>query len=316
MIKKLISRRRILTGLAGFVAGGAGLTGFALAESYGLKVTPYRLTPPGWPRDLRLKLAVIADLHAVDPWMSVERIRSIVATTNALRPDAVLLLGDFVVGYRLAQFGTRIPPHVWAAELANLRAPHGVHAVLGNHDWWDSVEAQQLMQGPVPAQQALEAAGIRVYENSAVRLEKDGRPFWIAGLGDQQAFYLLKHRLHHRVGGITPRYVGRDDLSATLAAVTDAAPIILMAHEPDVFPDVPGRVALTVSGHTHGGQVRVLGYSPIVPSRYGSRYIYGHIVEDARHLIVSAGLGCSGAPIRLGAPPEVVLIDLGAPTLA
>ena len=63
---------------------------------------------------------------------------------------------------------------------------------------------------------------------------------------------------------------------------------------------VPRRVALTISGHTHGGQVRLLGWAPIVPSRYGRRYVYGHIVEDGRHLVVSGGLGCSNAPLRLG----------------
>jgi predicted MPP superfamily phosphohydrolase len=106
-----------------------------------------------------------------------------------------------------------------------------------------------------------------------------------------------------------------DDLPATLAAVTDDAPLILMAHEPDIFADIPDRVALTVSGHTHGGQVRIFGYAPFVPSRFGRRYAYGHIVEQNRHLIVSAGLGCSNAPIRLGAPPEIVTIELGAPPL-
>ena len=107
-------------------------------------------------------------------------------------------------------------------------------------------------------------------------------------------------------------YHGLDDLAGTLAQATDDAPIVLMAHEPDIFPDVPDRVALTVCGHTHGGQVRILGYAPYVPSKFGARYIYGHIVEDGRNLIVSGGLGCSGLPVRFGAPPEIVMIELGA----
>ena len=93
--------------------------------------------------------------------------------------------------------------------------------------------------------------------------------------------------------------------------MTDDAPVILMAHEPDIFAEVPNRVALTVSGHTHGGQVRLAGFTPIVPSKFGSRYAYGHIVEDGRHLVVSGGLGLSGLPIRFGSPPEVVLVALG-----
>lgn len=93
--------------------------------------------------------------------------------------------------------------------------------------------------------------------------------------------------------------------------MTDDAPLILMAHEPDVFPRVPSRVSLTLSGHTHGGQVRLFGYSPMVPSAYGNRYAYGHVVEDGRHLCVSGGLGCSIAPIRFGSPPEIMVVELG-----
>ena len=154
----------------------------------------------------------------------------------------------------------------------------------------------------------MERAGIPVYDNTSVRLEKDGAPFWIAGLGDQWAF--TKGRGCR--SGERGLCQGVDDLAGTLRQVTDDAPVILMAHEPDIFPKVPDRVALTIAGHTHGGQVRVLGYAPIVPSRYGNRYVYGHIVEEGRNLIVSAGLGCSIAPVRLGAPPEIVLIEIGA----
>jgi uncharacterized protein len=103
-----------------------------------------------------------------------------------------------------------------------------------------------------------------------------------------------------------------DDLEGTLAKVTDDAPVILLAHEPDIFPRVPARVSLTLSGHTHGGQVRLLGYSPMVPSRFGNRFAYGHIVEDGRHLVVSGGLGCSILPVRIGVPPEIVMIDVTA----
>jgi predicted MPP superfamily phosphohydrolase len=86
----------------------------------------------------------------------------------------------------------------------------------------------------------------------------------------------------------------------------------LLAHEPDIFPKVPRRVSLTLSGHTHGGQVRLFGYSPVVPSAYGNRYAYGHVVENDRNLIVSGGLGFSIAPIRFGVRPEILQIDLGS----
>lgn len=313
----MISRRKLLTAFAGIGAGSFGVGGLAVAEAYGLKVTSYAVTPRNWPQGLRLRLAVIADLHACDPWMSAERIRGIVHATNALQPDAVLLLGDFVSGDGLNRYSAAMPHHVWAGELARLTAPLGRHAVLGNHDWWESEDVQRTMKGPVPAQLALEAAGIPVYENTAVRLIKDGAPFWIAGLGDQWAFRYDWHRdAFPAPDGTWPAFVGVDDLPRTLAAVTDNAPVVLMVHEPDIFPDVSERVALTVAGHTHGGQVRLFGIGPIVPSKYGDRYAYGHIVEDNRHLIVSAGLGCSRAPVRLGVPPEIVTIDIGAPGVA
>jgi predicted MPP superfamily phosphohydrolase len=310
-MSSLITRRRVLTGVVGLGAGSLGVGGFAVAESYGLQVTSYRLSPSNWPGGLALRLAVIADLHACDPWMSLDRIRAIVHATNELDADAILLLGDYVVGSRLRDYGRKIPHEAWAAELAALKAPHGVHAVLGNHDWWDSDEAQHDMSGPLPVRVALERVGIPVYENTATRLAKNGQGFWIAGLGDQWAFFLRKHRTQRLREGRVPRFVGVDDLPATMAAVSGDDPVILMAHEPDIFPEVPARVSLTISGHTHGGQVRVLGYTPFVPSRYGRRYAYGHVVENDRHLVVSGGLGCSSAPVRIGVPPEIVVVDVG-----
>jgi len=82
-----------------------------------------------------------------------------------------------------------------------------------------------------------------------------------------------------------------------------------MAHEPDVFRRVPERVSLVMSGHTHGGQIRLFGWSPVVPSRYGSKYAYGHVREHT-DLIVSGGLGCSIMPVRFGVPPEIVLVTV------
>ncbi len=302
----MISRRRLLAGLGAFVAGAAGLGGYAFGiEPRRLKITHYRVTPPGWPSDLRLKLAIIADLHASEPWMSVARINDIVATANALSPDVALLLGDYTSGHRMVH--RAVPDAEWAGALAKLKAPLGVHAILGNHDWWNDRAVQMAMAGPPKCRAAMEAAGLKVYENDAVRLVKAGQPFWIAGLGDQWAFYRNRDRKRTDRFG----YRGVDNMPALLARITDDAPVVLMAHEPDIFPQVPNRIALTLSGHTHGGQVQFFGYAPIVPSRFGSRYLYGHIVEDNRHLIVSGGLGCSGLPVRFGRPPEIVVVEVG-----
>jgi predicted MPP superfamily phosphohydrolase len=118
-------------------------------------------------------------------------------------------------------------------------------------------------------------------------------------------------RLH--VAGIADVRFRRPDMAAALAGVPDGEPALVLAHDPDVFPFVPSRVALTVSGHTHAGQVAIPYLRvPFLPSRHGERFARGHIVEHGRHLYVGAGLGTSGLPVRLLAPPELVLLELRA----
>jgi predicted MPP superfamily phosphohydrolase len=232
--------------------------------------------------------------------MSLDHIQAIVERTNALKPDIVVMLGDYVAGHRkVTRF---IPDAEWAAALAGLKAPLGVHAVLGNHDWWEDREVQRAGHGLPSAGRALEAAGIPVYENDAKKLSKNGQSFWLAGLGDQLA-YMPARRFRPL------RRIGVDDLGAMLAKITDDAPVVLMAHEPDVARRVPSRVALQLSGHTHGGQVRMLGWSPIAPS--GQQLAYGHVRMNC-DVVVSGGLGCSIMPFRFGVPPEIVLVTLGA----
>jgi uncharacterized protein len=299
---RLWSRRAFLATVAGSGFGVAGLGGYAVAfEPTSLTIQRYALSPPGWTPGLRLRIAVLADLHAGMPSMAMERVHEIVARTNALEPDLVLLLGDYANTDRLLRITADWSQVVPA--LAALRARLGRFAVLGNHEWWDDRRAQRTGRGPTEAHAIFAMTDIPLLENDALRLKKDGRPFWLLGLGDQLAF-----RLGHR------RHRGVDDLPGALAKVTDDAPVLLMAHEPDIFRKVPSRVSLTLAGHTHGGQVRVFGWSPIVPSKYGNRYAYGHVVEDGRHLIVSGGLGTVSAglaPVRLGVPPEIVLVELG-----
>jgi predicted MPP superfamily phosphohydrolase len=299
----ILSRRNFLRAL--FASIGAAVAGAAYAIGWGPmqppRITRYRLTPPGWPKDFPLTVAALADTHACEPWMSVARLERIVEQTNALQPDIVVLLGDYGATidkeYRFAE----IAPAEWAPAFAKLRAPLGVHAILGNHDWWEDEEAQRVGRGPTIARRELEKVGIAVYENDAVRLIHRGRGLWLAGLADQWAILDAKGRA-----------TGLDDLPGTLAKLTTGEPAILLAHEPDIFPSVPARIALTLCGHTHGGQIRLFGFSPIVPSRWGRRYAYGHIVEEGRDLIVSGGLGCSIFPVRVGVAPEIVLVELGS----
>src|SRR5262245_22373267 len=300
----MISRRQFLRWLATLGAAGAAAAGYGVLFEplMRLKIARYDLRPKAWPPGFTLTIAAVADLHACRPWMDVERIESIVQQTNALGADIVLLLGDYVGGMRTA--AEPVPSREWSQALTGLRAPLGVHAILGNHEWWEDRAVQRAGHGVPMARRALEAAGIPVYENDAVRLDKSGRPFWLVGLGDQLAYWPSR-RL--RPG----RRIGVDDLAGTLAKVTDDAPVILMAHEPDIAVRVPERVALQLSGHTHGGQVRLLGWSPVVPSRYGNRFAYGHVQEQC-DVVVSGGLGCSIAPFRFGVPPEIVLVRLDA----
>ncbi len=302
----MLTRRAFLKTVAGLGLTTFGFSGYALGvEPWRHRIVRYRPRVPNWPNALKLRVALIADVHACEPWMDVERVEEIVADTNKLKPDLVLLLGDYMAQHRFVR--RPVPAAAWAGVLGRLSAPLGVHAILGNHDWWDDPDTMMRGRGPIRARRALEAASIPVYENDVRRLSKDGHAFWLAGLGDQLAVRVREGNWPHR----RTQFIGVDDLPGTMAKISDDAPILLMAHEPDIFPRVPKRVALTVAGHTHGGQVALAGFAPIVPSRYGSRFVRGHIVEEDRHLIVSAGLGCSGIPVRFGVPPEIVLVELG-----
>jgi uncharacterized protein len=301
----VITRRQLLAGMAGGLAGVLTLGGYAVGiEPNLINVARYRPQPRGWPSDLRLRIVALSDIHANEPWSDARRLAAICARANALEPDLVVLLGDYRSGMRLKFRETPIAD--WVAALGTLEAPLGVHAILGNHDYWEEPEVQLRRDGPTLAELGLEAAGIPVYVNRAVRLQKQGRGFWLAGLGDVIAFLPGWHRADRR-----GRY-GMDDLPATLAQLTTDEPALLMSHVPDIFPRVPGRISLTLSGHTHGGQVRLFGYSPVVPSEYGNRFAYGHVVENERHLIVTSGLGFSKLPVRFGVPPELAVVELGA----
>jgi hypothetical protein len=295
------SRRAVVTGIlaAGLAGLAAGLYALVVEPVWRLRVQRWRLSPPGWPAGHKLRIVLVSDLHACRPWMTLGRVARIAARAQSLAGDVIVLMGDYRASHRF-QTGHVLVEDV-APVLAGLTAPLGVYAILGNHDWWDDTAAQTRLSGPIRTQEVLAAAGLPVLVNQSIRLEASGAAFWLAGLDSQYA--ILDGRY-----GAAP---GRDDLSGTLAQVTDDAPVILLAHEPDIFPAVPPRVSLTLSGHTHGGQIRFGSWVPVVPSRYGARYAWGHIVEEGRELVVSAGLGCSGLPLRFGAPPELTVIELG-----
>ena len=289
-----LTRRRFLTASAGLIGlSVSAASAYAGAiEPLGLVVTRYALTPPGWPAGRKLTVTVIADLHAGGPDMPLPHIRRVVDAAQALRSDLVVLLGDFKAWYSWFEAEPVADPD-WAAELARLQAPLGTWAILGNHDWWHDLAGVRA---------ALAGVHIPVLENDAVLLGAAGQRFWLAGLGDQIAY---------RLGN--GHFRGVDDLPGTLARIQSDDPVLLLVHEPDIFPQIPDRVALTLAGHTHGGQIRLpLVWPNFVPSKYGARFAYGQVIEHGRHMIVSGGLGTSIVPARFGVPPEIVHITLGA----
>jgi predicted MPP superfamily phosphohydrolase len=250
-----------------------------LIEPRRLVTTHLTLALPNWPPARNgYRVGFLSDFHAGAPFAGQKEIARAVERLNEEQPDVAVLGGDFIDAHVI--WGGRLAPELIARELGQLQAP--TFGVLGNHDW---------KQAGARMWSALRDAGIEMLENRAA--ETDG--VYIAGLADMRT--------------------RRPDLPGTLAEVPAGAPVILLAHDPDVFPLVPGRVALTLAGHTHGGQVAVpLIRRPFIPSRYGERYVRGHIVEEDRHLYVTSGLGTSGIPVRLLAPPEVVVLELTSAT--
>jgi uncharacterized protein len=242
-----------------------------------LVVRHLRMELPGWNSDLRI--AVLSDLHIGSPHVGLDKLRTIVEKTNAEQPQLVVLLGDFVTGGpNGTRWGGFVEPEPIAQELKKLHAPLGVYAVLGNHDWWH--DGEQVGK-------ALTDRGIPVLENRAVHVG----PIWL--------------------GGIADFWTRRPDIAGTLRQITSDDPVVLITHNPDIFPEVPARVSLTLAAHTHGGQVKlpIIG-TLITTSKLG--YNAGEYVDHGRHLFVTTGIGTSIVPVRFGVPPEIVILTLGS----
>jgi uncharacterized protein len=271
--------------VAGLVLAVAGVLAYwaVVVEPDRLVVERVTVALPAWPPELDgLTVVAVSDIHAGSPHLDAAKLERLVETVNATRPDLVVLLGDYVIQDVVG--GRFMPPEEAAAVLGGLRARLGVAAVLGNHDWW--LDGRRVRA-------ALEARGIPVLENQVMAVGGASRRFWIAGIADAW----------------TRRY----DVPGTLAQVPVDAPVLLLTHNPDIFPLVPPRVALTLAGHTHGGQVRLplLG-RPIVPSEYGQRFAAGVVREEGRVLFVTTGVGTSIIPVRFRVPPAVSLLTLRA----
>ena len=246
------------------------------------------LALPGWPAGAGpLRVALISDLHAGGPFVKPEKIREIVTRINAENPDLVLIAGDFIseslYGHRGiigVVGGHYLDPEKIAEPLAALHPRYGVFAVLGNHDWH---------YRPDKLTAALAVNHVTVLENRAVALPGG---LWLAGIGDL--------------------FAGRNDLALAFKEIPPGAKVIALMHNPDLFPQLPASAILGIAGHTHGGQVSLpfIG-PPFTSSRYGQRYVHGHIVENGRDFFVTSGIGETGLPVRFRVPPEIVILTLG-----
>lgn len=258
------------------------LGGFAWRDTTGDPVVRRTsVTLPGLPAGTQpLTIALISDIHVAGPDMPPERLERIVAQINALKPEAVLIAGDFVSDKRTATHIYR--PEEVVAPLAALDAPLGTFAAPGNHDHWYDM--------PGLAAQ-MDAAGITLIANDAI-----------------QAGRLV-------IGGLDDASTGRDDLPATLAAMRALeGGRIVLTHSPDPFPELPAHYGLMLAGHTHCGQIAYpWGGAPATLSKYGQRYACGRVDERGNTIVTGAGLGTSLIWIRIFARPEIWLIELRPP---
>ena len=279
-------RKKLLWTAAAVAAAGVVLGSWAFwLEPASLTVVDERVDLP-WSASGPLRIAILTDLHVGSPFNGMDKLRRVVERTNEARPDIICILGDLLSngprGARSERPGFITPEQV-APELAKLRAPVGVYGVLGNHDAW--LDHDRIAS-------ALEKNGIELLEDKAVRLNTPAGPVFLAGVSD---YWTRKH-----------------DVAAAMSTVDDdSTPVIVITHNPDVFPEIPQRVSITLAGHTHGGQVRFPFFgAPVIPSQFGVRFSAGHIVEGGRHLYVSTGIGTSIIPVRFRVPPAISVLTL------
>ena len=282
------ARRRVLRGLLGGGAAVALLGGAGAAQAYRFGVTRHTRALSG----LRapLTVAFLTDLHS-GPYIGLGSVRAWVGATLALRPDLILLGGDQFDRRSEAASGDLL------AELARLRAPLGTWAVWGNHDYGHFGHEERRPRDPrrpdwtarrEQLEAAFVAAGVPVLRNAGRAVRGD---LWVSGVDDY--------------------WNGRPDAAAALAGAGTRA-TLLVSHNPDLLPELPPGVGLALSGHTHGGQVRLpLVGAPLVPSRYGQRYAMGWVTgAHGTPGYVSRGLGLSGLPLRNLCEPEIALLRL------
>ncbi len=244
------------------------------------RVVKKHLPLPGLPKAFDgLKIVQLSDVH-VGPFTPATLVRKWVARANALEPDLIVVTGDLITtGSEYIE--------AMAATLGQLKAPCGVFACLGNHDYYGTGGAV----GP-----ALKRHGISVLSNGGVTLKRPGGSLYLAGVDDSRS--------------------GREDLARALRDRPAGVPTVLLAHDPNLFHKArAAKVELTLSGHTHGGQLAVPWMvRKFNLARFETKFTSGLYRHHQSLLYVSHGLGTSGPPIRLGARPEFALLTLAMAT--
>ncbi|MEM1374144.1 MAG: metallophosphoesterase [Pseudomonadota bacterium] len=284
--------------LLGTALGAFILYAWWIEPALRLRVQQWDVTSKVW-RGPDLRIVILSDIHAGWPYVSLSRVRRIVDRANALSPDLAVNLGDLGSAHFLS---TRYTKRDVVDALAHFKGALGTYYILGNHDWWQDREALGARAVPEAAR-ALSEAGLSFLDNEAQLLDHGDHKFAVVGLGDQ--------RPHSH----DPAFPGFDDLELALSSVPADVPAILLAHEPDVFPDVPANVALVLSGHTHGGQVRFGSWAPFIRFSRNEVFFYGpYETKDGRKLVISGGIGCANVPARFGVPPEITVVTLRAAT--
>jgi uncharacterized protein len=269
-----------MSAAAGVLALGADST---LIEPNRPQVVRQDITLKRWPARLEgFTIALLSDFH-YDPYFSSHPLQAAIPMTCDLHPDLIALTGDFVSRPLLGNpAGGADHVEACARLLKQLHAPHGVWAVLGNHD---------VLADPDRVTNALTAEGIPVLTNQSVPIEKDGGRFWLSGVDDV--------------------LFGAPDLDATLVKVPPAEAVVLMAHEPD-FADYVAQhpVDLQLSGHTHGGQVKFPFLPPLFLPELARKYVRGLFHVRDLTLYTNIGLGTVRIPIRFNCPPEITLLTI------
>jgi uncharacterized protein len=275
--RRVLLRRLLQTGIATTLAG-AGTFGYARAIEPGwLDIVHEHIPLPRLPDAFAgFTIAQISDVH-FGPYLAAEHLAPTVQAVLDLQPDAIVLTGDYVT--RIDHGELDMIVHAFAP----LRAPDGVFAILGNHDWYE---------GGLEVAGALRQAGITLLQNEHIAWRRDGQTLYLAGIDDV--------------------WLGKHDLGAALAGLPPSAAALLLAHEPD-FADqaaLDRRILLQISGHSHGGQVCIPGYGALHYPPWGRKYPYGrrHIAELT--LYTNRGLGTVVWPLRFCCRPELTLFTL------